>query len=73
MKKTIIAEQDFEAIWGTCTACGGEVASYLCNDALIAVRPDGADWDWWMSCTNPECEHHYGEGYDQFEPEWVIR
>jgi hypothetical protein len=67
----IIAEQDFCGIMGNCIVCGSPVAHYTCNDPLIAVRDEAQDWDWWASCTNEKCSHHYGQGVFQNKINWV--
>ena len=69
----IVDDANYEGIRGVCNTCGHDVASYLCNASVIKHRPEAAHWDWWVACTNPECEHHYGCGYFQDEPTWYTR
>lgn len=66
----IISVGDFNGMVGTCRECGSQVADY--NGELIASRPEAETWDWWLSCTNPECKRHHGEGVFQDSLEWVI-
>jgi hypothetical protein len=44
---------------------------FLCNAALRKVVPESEQWDYWVACLNPMCEHGMGEGYFQSLPEWV--
>ncbi len=69
----IISEKDFCGIIGICKTCGSQVADYLCNNDLEKYRPESCDHDYWASCTNNDCENHYGEGYLQNKLVWVNR
>lgn len=68
----LLSTEDFTAVAGTCRACDGQVAHYVCNSSLIAVRPEAAEWDWWLACTNKTCVHHQGEGVFQVSPAWLV-
>lgn len=69
---TLLSQDDFHAMAGTCRDCGAQVAHYVCNDGLIGVRPTAAEHDWWMACTDPACAHHHGEGVFQESPAWLL-
>jgi hypothetical protein len=56
---------------GTCKSCGGPVMDVCCNAEWIKIRPEAAGWDWWNYCSNPECEHAYGEGVFQDPTGWI--
>ncbi len=71
MKKEIISPADYTGPVGICLNCGGTVADYTCNDHLINKRPDAGAFYFWVSCVNPECPNHEGEGYFQTTPGWV--
>lgn len=66
-----ICESEAMGPEGRCRACGSPVTGYTANAALIALRPEAASWDWWVACDNVACDHHYGEGLFQVEPDWV--
>jgi hypothetical protein len=69
----IVSDTNFSGLVGFCKKCNNSVADYLCNATVIKERPEASTWDFWLSCTNPDCENHYGEGYLQSEPEWFER
>lgn len=69
---TLLSTKDFTSMVGTCAGCGAQVAHYLCNAELLAVRPAAAAWDWLEACTNDGCVHHEGEGVFQDDPAWLI-
>ena len=54
-----------------CRACGSHVSGYNANEPLIAARPEGAKWDWWLACDNADCPNAEGEGLFQELPDWV--
>jgi hypothetical protein len=68
----IVEDSNFEGVVGSCSDCGGGVASYLCNDSVILIVPEAEEWDYWIACTNPSCRHHRGEGYLMDRPAWFI-
>ncbi len=71
-QETILSEEDFIGYTtGCCKACGADVAKYVCNDVLISARREGYLEDYWASCVNANCEHHYGEGFGQQRLDWI--
>lgn len=62
---------DYRGVHYICHDCGGDVADYLCNEALIALRPQAKDYDYWMLCLNPLCKNHQGEDWLYYPPEWA--
>ena len=70
--ETILSEEDFIGYaTGCCKACEADVAKYVCNDGLISARREGYLEDYWASCVNVNCEHHYGEGFGQQRLDWI--
>lgn len=67
----LIAEEEYIGMGGVCRACGSGVARYACNKSLVEVRPEAEHEDWWASCSNAECQNHYGESYFQMPLSWV--
>lgn len=51
---------------GKCECCNSPVYDSLCDEDFIKANPNlpAGNWDYWLYCTNPECKHHYGVGYD---------
>jgi hypothetical protein len=56
----ILSDADYIGVMGRC-ACGFDVAKYTANAGLVAVRFAAKGEDYWVACTNAECEHHEGE------------
>lgn len=54
-----------------CASCGTLVVIDVCTQEYIEKNPAAEHWDFWIRCTNVECENQIGEGYFQFYPDWV--
>lgn len=54
-----------------CIVCTKSVEVKVCNHDYIKNNPEGEEWDYWIHCSNEECENHVGEGYFQHHPDWV--
>jgi hypothetical protein len=70
---TEVADQRHDACCAKefCRACGAHVSGYNANSPLVRMRPEAKGWDYWAACDNAACEHAYGEGFFQNNPDWV--
>ena len=55
----------------TCVACGQPVAAFTITDALVDLRPTATQYDCWAACSNPMCQHTWGDGYWMNPPNFV--
>lgn len=73
LQKICQSELIRETVRRVCTDCGAPVSHYTCNEALVAVRPEAANWDYWAACDNTGCYNHAGEGVFQTAPLWEAK
>ena len=46
-----------------CNKCNGKILHYTANHYLIEKVPEAEKYDYWMHCSNENCDNHYGVGY----------
>lgn len=71
MSKILSDKEKIDSTGHTCKKCGREVFEYTCNKEICEQRKEASQWDWWASCSNEDCENHYGEGFYQDRVEWI--
>lgn len=54
-----------------CIVCASPVEVKVCDLEYIKTNPAAEEWDYWIHCSNEECENQIGEGHFQHYPDWV--
>jgi len=55
-----------------CKNCGWPIVSACCNDEFRNFKDAGTQ-DYWAYCSNKGCVNHDGEGWLEYDPDWMGR